>query len=118
MIIARWSIDAKFGYKQNVIDLMQRWLQEIAPQVGFNADKTRLLTGSIGALEATIQSEHLVKDLSELNQAWEKNWRRLQRINNGARISSRMWFPGQAAGKFIAFCDDVVNSTIRLDGTL
>ena len=27
---------------------------------------------SIGALEATIQSEHLVKDLSELNQAWEK----------------------------------------------
>ena len=72
MIIARWSIDAKFGYKQNVIDHMQRWLQEIAPQVGFDADKTRLLTGSIGALEATIQTEHLVKDLSELNQAWEK----------------------------------------------
>jgi len=51
---------------------MQRWLREIAPQAGFSADKTRLLTGSIGALEATIQSEHLVKDLSELNQAWEK----------------------------------------------
>jgi len=72
MMIARWSIDAKFGYKQNVIDLMQRWLREIAPQVGFNADKTRLLTGSIGALEATVQTEHLVKDLSELNHAWEK----------------------------------------------
>lgn len=72
MMIARWSISAKFGYKQHVIDLMQRWLQEIAPQVGFSADKTRLLTGSIGALEATIQTEHLVKDLSELNQAWEK----------------------------------------------
>ena len=98
MMVARWSIDAKFGYKQNVIDLMQRWLREIAPQVGFSADKTRLLTGSIGALEATIQSEHLVKDLSELNQAWEK-LARLQRISNGARISSRMWFPGQAAGE-------------------
>ena len=72
MMVARWSIDAKFGYKQNVIDLMQHWLREIAPQAGFSADKTRLLTGSIGALEATIQSEHLVKDLSELNQAWEK----------------------------------------------
>ena len=42
MMIARWSIDAKFGYKQNVIDLMQRWLREIAPQVGFSPDKTRL----------------------------------------------------------------------------
>lgn len=72
MMIARWSIDAKFGYKQNVIELMQRWLKEIGPQVGFSADKTRLLTGSIGALEATIQTEHLVQDLAELNQAWEK----------------------------------------------
>jgi hypothetical protein len=72
MMIARWSIDAKFGYKQNVIDLMRHWLRETAPQVGFSADKTRLLTGSIGALEATVQSEHLVMDLSELNRAWEK----------------------------------------------
>jgi hypothetical protein len=31
-----------------------------------------LLTGSIGALEATIQSEHLVQDLGELNRAWDK----------------------------------------------
>lgn len=72
MMIARWSIDAKFGYKQNVIDLMQWWLREIGPQVGFTSDKSRLLTGSIGALEATIQAEHLVKDLAELGQAWEK----------------------------------------------
>jgi hypothetical protein len=72
MMVARWSIAAKFGYKQNAIDLMERWLREIGPQVGFTADKTRLLTGSIGALEATIQSEHLVKDLAELSQAWDK----------------------------------------------
>lgn len=72
MMLARWSIDAKFGYKQNVIDLMQRWLKEIAPQIGFGADKSRLLTGSVGALEATFQSEHLVKDLGELNEAWDK----------------------------------------------
>ena len=56
----------------DVIDLMQRWLREIAPQVGFSAENTRLLTGSIGALEATIQTEHLVKDLGELDRAWEK----------------------------------------------
>jgi hypothetical protein len=72
MMVARWSIDARFGYKQNVVELMQRWLSEIAPQVGITADKTRLLTGSIGALEATIQSEHVVEDLAELNRVWDK----------------------------------------------
>ena len=72
MMVARWSIDAKFGYKQNVVDLMQRWLSEIAPQAGIKVDKTRLLTGSIGALEATIQSEHVIEDLTELNQVWDK----------------------------------------------
>ena len=72
MMVARWSIDAKFGYKQNVLDLMQRWAREIGPQAGFTADKMRLITGSIGALEATIQSEILVGDLAELNRAWDK----------------------------------------------
>lgn len=72
MMIARWSISAKFGYKQQVIDLMQRWLREIGPQAGFTADGTRLLTGSVGALEATIQTEHQIKDLTELDKSWEK----------------------------------------------
>jgi hypothetical protein len=72
MMLARWSIDAKFGYKQNVVELMQSWLRDIAPQVGIKADKTRLLTGSVGALEATIQSEHLIEDLGELNRIWDK----------------------------------------------
>lgn len=71
-MLARWSIDARFGYKQNVVDLMQRWLSEIAPQVGITAERTRLLTGSIGALEATVQSEHLIEDLTELNRVWDK----------------------------------------------
>lgn len=72
MMIARWSIVAKFGYKQNVIDLMQRWVRDIGPKAGFSAGKGRLLTGSIGALESTIQLENEVKDLTELNQIWEK----------------------------------------------
>jgi len=72
MMIARWSIDAKFGYKPNAIELMTRWTKEIGPQVGWTQDKMRLLTGSIGALESTVQSEISVKDLAELNQAWDK----------------------------------------------
>jgi hypothetical protein len=72
MMVARWSIDAKFGYKQNVVDAMKRWMRDIAPQVGLTGDRTRLLTGSIGALEATVQSEHVIEDLAELNRAWDK----------------------------------------------
>ena len=72
MMIARWNIVAKSGYKQDVIDLMQRWLRDIGRKAGFSADKARLLTGSIGALESTIQTEHQVKDLTELNQIWEQ----------------------------------------------
>jgi hypothetical protein len=72
MMVARWSIDAKFGYKQDVIDSMQRWMREIAPQAGLTRDRTRLLTGSVGALESTVQAEHVVEDLTELNQVWAK----------------------------------------------
>jgi hypothetical protein len=72
MMVARWSIDARFGYKQNVVDAMKRWMRDIAPQVGIVEDRTRLLTGSVGALEATVQSEHLIEDLAELNRIWDK----------------------------------------------
>jgi hypothetical protein len=72
MMIARWSIDAKFGYKQNVVDAMKRWLRDIAPQVGITEERIRLMTGSIGALKATVQSEHVIEDLAELNRIWDQ----------------------------------------------
>ena len=71
-MIARWSIDAKFGHKQNVVDALKRWMRDIGPQAGFNDERTRLLTGSVGALEATVQAEHVIEDLAELNRVWDK----------------------------------------------
>jgi hypothetical protein len=72
MMVARWSIDAKFGYKQSVIDAMKRWLDQIGPQAGIDPKRTRLLTGSIGALEASVVTEHVVEDLAELQRVWDK----------------------------------------------
>src|SRR6478735_1658887 len=72
MMVARWSISAKFGYKQNVVDSMKRWLRDIGPQVGIKEEGSRLLTGSVGALEATVQTEHQIEDLAELNRVWDK----------------------------------------------
>jgi hypothetical protein len=70
MLIARWQIDARFGYKQKVIDALVQWTREIAPQVGLS--KGQILTGSIGALEATVEHNWEIADLAELERAWTK----------------------------------------------
>jgi hypothetical protein len=70
MIIARWQIDARFGQKQRVIEMIQAWERDIAPQVGLT--RGRLLTGSIGALEATVEHNWEVDSLAELENAWTK----------------------------------------------
>ena len=70
MIVAKWQIDARFGHKQNVIDMLGAWARDIAPQIGWTADKGRLLTGSVGAKEATVVHEWTVSDLADLDRAW------------------------------------------------
>lgn len=72
MMVARWSIDARFGYKPLVVEEMKRWLREIGSQVGWTPANARLLNGSVGARESTIQSEILVEDLAALGAAWEQ----------------------------------------------
>ncbi|WP_410499105.1 hypothetical protein [Chitinibacter sp. S2-10] len=72
MMVARWSIDARFGHKAEALALMQQWMNEIGSQIGWSADKVRLLNGSIGANESLIVSEIQIADLAELNSAWDK----------------------------------------------
>jgi hypothetical protein len=68
MLIAKWQIDARFGQKKMVIDKLKTWARDIAPRVGLT--RGRLLTGSIGALEATVIHEWEVEDLAMLDKAW------------------------------------------------
>ena len=70
MLIARWQIDARFCYKQKVINSLVQWTREIASQVGLA--KGQILTGSIGALEATVEHNWEIADLAELERAWAK----------------------------------------------
>ncbi|QAU33686.1 hypothetical protein [Janthinobacterium sp. 17J80-10] len=70
MILARWSIDARFGHKQTVIDFMVKWQKEIGSAIGWT--EARILTGSVGAKESTVQAEILLKDLGELSASWDK----------------------------------------------
>ena len=66
MFVARWQIDAKFGHKQKVLELMRRWEEEIGRPAGTAAMGFELLTGSIGAREATIETNHRVESLAQL----------------------------------------------------
>jgi hypothetical protein len=68
MFVARWQIDARFGHKQAVIELMHRWLKEIGSKAGTDKMDVKLLTGSIGAREATIEVNHTVESLAELER--------------------------------------------------
>ena len=68
MFSARWQIDAKFGYKQTVIELMRRWEKEVGAQVDLSKLDFRMMTGSIGAREATIETHHTVESLAQLEQ--------------------------------------------------
>ena len=70
MLIARWQIDARFGQKQTVIDSITQWTREIAPKVGLL--KGRMLSGSIGTLEATVEHNWEVESLAELEAAWAR----------------------------------------------
>ncbi|RUX33708.1 hypothetical protein EOA23_05355 [Mesorhizobium sp. M2A.F.Ca.ET.042.01.1.1] len=72
MFSARWQIDARFGYKQTALELMRKWEREIGSQVGLADLKFRLMTGSIGAREATIESHHEVESLAQLEAFFAK----------------------------------------------
>jgi hypothetical protein len=71
MFVARWQIDARFGHKQNVIDLGQRWLREVGSKAGTDKMDVKILTGSIGAREATVEFNHTVESLAHLEQFFE-----------------------------------------------
>jgi hypothetical protein len=71
MIIARWHIDARFGHKQAVIESLKKWLRTIGAQIGWTENKVRIATGSVGALESTVEVDVTINDLAELNASWD-----------------------------------------------
>lgn len=66
MFIARWQIDARFGHKQQAIELMKEWERDIGAKAGIDMTRSVISTGSIGALEGTIENNIAVESLAEL----------------------------------------------------
>lgn len=72
MLIARWHVEAKFGHKQDVIDLMKEWNENVGKQTGLEIAEERMLTGSIGAREAAIETEMELENLGQLEEFFER----------------------------------------------
>ncbi|WP_112322365.1 hypothetical protein [Oceanibium sediminis] len=71
-MIARWHFDAKFGHKQEAIALSKQWDEQIGKQTDIDMDKARMLSGSVGAKESSVQIEFEIDGLSELQDFFDK----------------------------------------------
>lgn len=71
-MIARWHIQAKFGQKQTVIDVIKEWNRSISEWTKVPLDRFRILSCSLGGSESAIEVELEVKDLAELNDVFER----------------------------------------------
>ena len=47
-------------------------IKQVGSKVGWGPDKVRILTGSIGAQESTIETEFYIEHLQELDESWAK----------------------------------------------
>lgn len=72
MIVAVWEITAKFGKSGEVIALLKEWNEKFGSEVGMMANGERILQGSIGAPESTIQSVVTMNSLADLEAAFAK----------------------------------------------
>jgi hypothetical protein len=72
MFSARWQNDAKFGHKQTVLEMMRQWERDIGSKAGIEDLQFQIMTGSIGAREATIETHHQVESLARLEEFFAK----------------------------------------------
>jgi hypothetical protein len=72
MMLARWQFQARFGHKNEAIALLKEWNEQIGAQTDIDVSKSRILTGSVGASEALVESEIEIAGLDELQKFFDK----------------------------------------------
>lgn len=72
MMIARWQFTAKFGRKQEAIDLIKEWSEQIGSQTDIDMSKKRTVTGSVGASEGLVETEYEIDGLQDLDDFFSK----------------------------------------------
>ena len=71
-VIARWYYTAKFGMKPESVNHLKKWVDKIGSQAGCNSENTRIITGSIGALEGHVEMELTLDSITSLDNFFKK----------------------------------------------
>ncbi|PSC76447.1 sorbosone dehydrogenase [Micractinium conductrix] len=115
LLVARWTLDVKFGNKSDAVSLVQEWVRDVGSVAGLTPQNTTLSTGSIGAPESTLELEVSFDSLADLEEFWmsvppvaHKAWG--QRMQQYIVHGSPQWsvfrclpaFPEGAAGEAAA----------------
>eukprot|EP00879_Flechtneria_rotunda_P006265 GHRR01006585.1.p1 GENE.GHRR01006585.1~~GHRR01006585.1.p1 ORF type:complete len:243 (+),score=77.95 GHRR01006585.1:204-932(+) len=66
-LYARWSLDVRYGHKQEATALLEEWVQNVGSKAGLTPQNTRLSTGSIGVPESRLEMEVTFDNLGQ----WE-----------------------------------------------
>ncbi len=72
MMIARWQFLARFGRKEEAINLIKEWNEQIGSQTNIQVRDERIVTGSVGASEGLVETEFEIEDLKELDEFFSK----------------------------------------------
>lgn len=72
MMIARWQFLARFGRKEEAINLIKEWNEQIGSQTNIEVRDERIVTGSVGASEGLVETEFEIEDLKELDEFFSK----------------------------------------------
>lgn len=72
MMIARWTVEARFGHKSQAIGLLQEWYEQIGSQTDIDLSTKRIVSGSVGVSEAVIETEFEIGGLGELQEFFNK----------------------------------------------
>jgi len=72
MMIARWQFTAKFGRKQEAIDLIKEWNEQIGMQTDIDVSQNRFITGSVGTSEGHVETEMEIDGLKDLDDFFSK----------------------------------------------
>ena len=72
MMLARWQFQAHFGHKNEAIELLKQWNEQIGSQTDIEITRSRLLTGSVGVSEALVEMELEIEGLDDLQKFFDK----------------------------------------------
>jgi len=73
VIYARWIVLCKFGRKDEAMEALRTWLVEVGwVGTGATPDRTRLVTASVGEVEARCEVELQFGNMSELDHFFDE----------------------------------------------